>query len=317
MIEIIPNWHPVLVHFTIALLTIAALLFLAAAFAGRNRAVHGIETTANWNLWLGAGLTVLTVAAGLQAAGSITHDDAAHLAMDNHKFWALGTTVLFLLVALWNAWRVRRGHSVGVAFTLAMVIALAGLTATGLRGADLVYRHGLGVMALPQQVADGGHDHESGAEHSHAETDATEGGHAPAVANTPKPISQSRLSPAEAEVVAALTAYHAALTSGDAAAPEAFVLADERFLMIEGKHFNQGWTDYRDNHLKAELADLAKVRFRLSILGIQVDGDLATVSFMFNVLPKSGPEMDFGGGRASASLVRAGDGWKLQQLHTS
>ena len=36
--------------------------------------------------------------------------------------------------------------------------------------------------------------------------------------------------------------------------------------MIEGKHLNQGWTDYRDNHLKAELADLAKVRFRLSIL---------------------------------------------------
>ena len=117
--------------------------------------------------------------------------------------------------------------------------------------------------------------------------------------------------------VAALIAYHAALTSGDIKAPERFVLADERFLMIEGKHFNQGWTDYRDNHLKAELADLAKVRFRLSILGIQVDGDLATVSFMFNVLPKSGPEMDFGGGRASASLVRAGDGWKLQQLHTS
>jgi uncharacterized membrane protein len=316
MIEIIPNWHPLLVHFTIALLTIATLLFLATAFAGRNRPVHGIETTANWNLWLGAGLTVLTVAAGLQAAGSVTHDDAAHLAMENHKLWALGTTTLFLVLALWNAWRVRRGQSAGMAFMFVMVIGLAGLTATGLRGADLVYRHGLGVMALPQ-LSDGEHDHESGAEHSHAESDSPEGGHAPAVATAPEPIDESRLSPAEAEVVAALTAYHAALTSGDITAPEQFVLADERFLMIEGKHFNQGWTDYRDNHLKAELADLAKVRFRLSILGIQLDGDLATVSFMFNVLPKSGPEMDFGSGRASASLVRAGDGWKLQQLHTS
>ena len=95
------------------------------------------------------------------------------------------------------------------------------------------------------------------------------------------------------------------------------MLADERFLMIEGKHLNQGWADYRDNHLRAELGDLAKVRFRLSVLGIQVDDDLATVSFMFNVLPKSGPEMDFGSGRASASLIRTGDGWKLRQLHTS
>ena len=113
MVEIVPNWHPLLVHFTIALLTIATLLFIAAAFAGRNHPVHGIETTANWNLWLGAALTVLTVGAGLQAAGSVTHDDAAHLVMENHKLWALGTTVLFLLLALWNAWRVRRGQSAG------------------------------------------------------------------------------------------------------------------------------------------------------------------------------------------------------------
>ena len=123
--------------------------------------------------------------------------------------------------------------------------------------------------------------------------------------------------PPSAEVVAALTGYHDALTSGELAAPEHFVLADERFMMIEGKHLNQGWADYRDNHLKAELADLAKVRFRLSVLRAQVDGDLATVSFVFNILPKSGPEMDFGSGRATASLIRTSDGWKLQQLHTS
>lgn len=316
MPEIIPNWHPILVHFTIGLLTIAALLFTARALANRNRPVHGMETAANWNLWLGAGLTVLTVAAGLQAAGSVAHDGAAHLAMQNHKLWALGTTALFLLLALWNAWRVRRGQALGLVFPALMLLGLAGLTTTGLRGADLVYRHGLGVMAVPQ-AADGGHDHESGAEHSHGEADASGGGHAPAVAAAPQPVSESQLSPAETAVVAALNAYHAALTSGDLAAPEQYVLADERFLMIEGKHLNQGWADYRDHHLKGELADLAKVRFRLSILGIQVEDDLATVSFIFNVLPKSGPEMDFGSGRASASLVRTGTGWKLRQLHTS
>lgn len=314
MIEIVPNWHPILVHFTIALLTIATLLFTVTAIAGRNHPLHGIETTANWNLWLGAALTLLTIGAGLQAAGSVTHDDAAHLVMENHKFRALATATLFVLLALWNVWRVRRGQRVGLVFTLAMLLGLAGLTGTGLRGADLVYRHGLGVMALPQ-VADEGHHHESAAEHSHAEP--PDGGHAPAGTAPPAPMTGSGLSPAEAEVVAALTAYHVALTSGDATAPEAFVLADERFLMIEGKHINQGWADYRDNHLKPELADLANVRFRLSVLRVHVDGDLATVSFIFNILPRSGPEMDFGSGRASASMVRTGDGWKLQQLHTS
>ena len=88
--------------------------------------------------------------------------------------------------------------------------------------------------------------------------------------------------------------------------------ADERFVMIEGKHVNRGWADYRDNHLKGELADLAKVRFRLSGYQVQMDGGLAAVNFTFNILPKTGPEMDFGSGRATAVLVRTDAGWKLQ-----
>lgn len=131
------------------------------------------------------------------------------------------------------------------------------------------------------------------------------------------PVAEVALSPAEAEVVAVLTGYHDALTAGDATAPEKFVVADERFIMIEGKHVNRGWADYRDDHLKGEVADLAKVRFRLSGFRVQMDGGLAAVSFMFNILPKTGPEMDFGSGRATAVLVRTGGGWKLQLLHTS
>jgi ketosteroid isomerase-like protein len=160
------------------------------------------------------------------------------------------------------------------------------------------------VLSLPQAAGEG-HSHEGGAEHSH------EGGAALA------PMADTALAPEEAEVVAALVAYHDALTTGDAAAPEPFVLADERFVMIEGKHVNRGWADYRDNHLKAELADLAKVRFRLSDYQVQVDGGLAAVNFTFNILPKAGPEMDFGSGRATAVLVRTDSGWKLQELHTS
>jgi uncharacterized membrane protein len=332
MIAIIPNWHPILVHFTIALLAIATLLFVVSAVAGRGRAMPGVEAAANWNLWLGAALTALTIAAGLQAAGSVSHDDAAHLAMEDHKLWALSTAGLFMLLALWNALRVRRAQGVGIAFIALMLVALVGLAGTGLRGADLVFRHGLGVLSLPQVAGpsagqSGGHEHDEGEEHSHDEPAAAAdtgdgasnggGGHAPAGAATAAPMTTPELSPAEAEVVAVLTAYHDALTAGDAAAPEQFVVADERFLMFEGKHVNQGWVEYRDQHLKGELGDLAQVRFRLSGYRVQIDGGLAAVSFIFNVLPKTGPEMDFGSGRATAVLLRTESGWKLQRLHTS
>jgi uncharacterized membrane protein len=317
MVEILPNWHPVFVNFTIALLAVATLLFVVAATAGRGRPLRGIETAANWNLWLGAAITALTIAAGLQAAGSVAHDDAAHVAMENHKFWAFGTAALFVVLALWNVLRVRREQRVGLPFVALMLVALGGLAGTGLRGADLVFGHGLGVQSLPQAAGEG-HSHEGGAEHAHADEPGVDSRGA-------APVADEALSSAEAQVIAALTGYHDALTSGDATAPEKFVLPDERFVMIEGKHVNRGWADYRDHHLKGELADLAKVRFRLSGFQIRMDGGLAAVSFLFNILPKTGPEMDFGSGRGTAVLVRAGPeagsgtdpGWKLQLLHTS
>jgi uncharacterized membrane protein len=305
MVEIIPNWHPILVHFTIALLGIAALLFGVAAIWRGRRWSAGIETAANWNLWLGAAVTALTVAAGLQAAGSVAHDEAAHLAMENHKFWALGTAALFVLLALWNGLRVRRAGPIGFAFVALLAVAAVGLAGTGLRGADLVFRHGVGVLALPEPGGEG-HTHDGEAAHAGQE----DGRGAP-------PAAAAAWSAGESAVIAALTAYHTALTTGNASAPEPYVLTDERFLMIEGEHVNQGWADYRDNHLKGELADLAKVRFRLSGYRIQMNAGLAAVSFNFSILPRTGPERDFGSGRGTAILVRTDSGWKLQQLHTS
>ena len=304
MFEIIPNWHPILVHFTIALLAIATLLFGVAVIGRGRRWSAGVESAANWNLWLGATVTALTIAAGLQAAGSVPHGEAAHLAMENHKFWALSTAALFVLLALWNGLRVRRAAPIGFGFVALMVVAAVGLAGTGLRGADLVFRHGVGVVALSEPGGEG-HTHDGEA----APADHETVGEAPAVG--------AALSPAESEVVAILTAYHDALTAGDPSAPEPYVLTDARFLMIEGEHVNQGWADYRDNHLKGELADLAKVRFRLSGYGIQMNGGLATVSFIFSILPRTGPERDFGSGRGTAVLLRTDAGWKLQQLHTS
>ena len=304
MFEIVPNWHPLLVHFTIALLGIATLLFGTAAIWRGRRWSPGIEAAANWNLWLGAGVTAPTIAAGLQAAQTVAHDEAAHIAMETHKYWALGTATLFVLLALWNGLRVRRSTPVSFGFVALLAVAAVGLAGTGLRGAELVFRHGVGVLALPEAA---------GKKHSHdgekAPTDHQERRETPAAA--------SALSPAESEVVAALTAYHDALTAGNPSAPEPYVLTDARFLMIEGEHVNQGWADYRDNHLKGELADLGQVRFRLSGYRIQMNGGLASVSFSFSILPRTGPERNFGSGRGTAVLVRTDAGWKLQQLHTS
>jgi uncharacterized membrane protein len=312
MMRFVPNWHPILVHFTIALLTTAVLLFVAVVIRGRKRPPGALETVANWNLWIGVGVTALTIAAGLQAEATVPHGEAAHEAMENHEYWALGTAAFFALLAVWNALRVRERKNVNLAFVALMLVGLFALTSTGLRGANLVFNHGVGVKAL-QQTAEAGHSHEAGAgTEEHGQEAAPGGGSA-----APAPPAEVMLSPEETEVVAALQAYHDALTTGDVAAIEAHVLPDDGFMMIEGDHVNHGWSDYRDNHLKGELADLAKVRFRLSDYHVQTNGALAAASFVYNVLPKTGPEQNFGSGRGTAVLVKTDAGWKIRLLHTS
>lgn len=114
-----------------------------------------------------------------------------------------------------------------------------------------------------------------------------------------------------------LISYHQAMTSGDVGQVEKYVVADDSFAMVEGKHTNWGWADYRDNHLTPELAGLSKVEFHLEFKSVHVSGDMAYASFLFRISPKGDPGKDYGSGRATAILVHGPRGWLIQHLHIS
>lgn len=156
MPEILPNWHPIFVHFSIALLSIATLLFVAAALCSKCKAT--LQKAAHVNLWLGAAISIGTVAAGLYAADNVAHDGVTHPLMMDHRNWALGTVALFIALAVWSALRYRKNMPVSAAFVTLMVIATGILATTGYKGGELVYRYGTGVLALPQ-TASQAHDH--------------------------------------------------------------------------------------------------------------------------------------------------------------
>lgn len=143
------------------------------------------------------------------------------------------------------------------------------------------------------------------------------GGQVDASAGPGEPPAPSTWSAQESALIRTLEAYHAALTGGDVSAIETLVVTDDQFVMLEGRHSNWGWQDYRDHHLAGELDDLGKVRFRLSFYRVRVDAALGYATFQYEVLPREGPEMDFGTGFATAVLERTGDQWKIRHLHTS
>ena len=167
MIEVIPNWHPLFVHFPIALLSMAALFFLMLKIIDNHPIKEQVKVFAFWNLWLGTGFAIIAAIAGWFAYNSVAHDTPSHEAMTEHRNWALVTLTVFILISLWSKKYYMQAKEVGIAFVTAMLIGFSLLASTGWHGSEAVYRFGLGVMSLPQIEGEGhAHEHADGEGHS-------------------------------------------------------------------------------------------------------------------------------------------------------
>jgi len=171
MIEIIPNWHPVFVHFTVALLSVGVLLKFGCYFTGSESLREQLRLVARWNLWIGAGFVLLTVLSGVLAYNSVAHDTPSHEAMEAHRNWALVTAAVFLGITAWLILLVRADKARNGVFISLLLVALGLLSVTAWKGGELVYRYGLGVMSLPQADS---HHHEDGVADHHHDEDTTD-----------------------------------------------------------------------------------------------------------------------------------------------
>lgn len=81
MPEIIPNLHPLMVHFPIALVTVSALFHVVASATQVKHFSRNFAILARTLLWLSALSVLPAVFLGWQAYNSVTHDDASHAAM--------------------------------------------------------------------------------------------------------------------------------------------------------------------------------------------------------------------------------------------
>ena len=155
MIEIIPNLHPLAVHFPIAL-SVAALIFTFAArcFAPRPWAQQW-AVVGHWTLWLAALTAVVAAFFGWLAFHSVEHDEAGHVAMLTHRAWALPSVAALLLLAGWDAWRQPAERVNPWWFVVLLAGVVAAISATAWYGAELVYRHGLGVIQPQPLSAEG------------------------------------------------------------------------------------------------------------------------------------------------------------------
>jgi len=144
---IIPNWHPVFVQFTIALLCSVLLFMLLIRLVPNARLHKQWRAAARWNLWLGSFATIFTLISGLHAYETVYPNELARPAMLAHRNWALASCAWLVVVVIWSAWCCNKGRA-GIGFFFAMALLVAMLLSTAWRGAELVYRHGVGVTAV-------------------------------------------------------------------------------------------------------------------------------------------------------------------------
>lgn len=175
MPEIIPNLHPLMVHFPIALITVSAFFHVVAIATRGKHFSRNFAILAHTLLWLSALSVLPAVFLGWQAYNSVTHDGASHAAMLIHRNWALGTSVILIILAGWDVWRNKIDSAPAWWPVVAVIGAWSMVAITAWHGGELVYRHGLGVMPLPVPQDGTGHGHHddspvSGGEHPHADT---------------------------------------------------------------------------------------------------------------------------------------------------
>jgi uncharacterized membrane protein len=144
--KLLPGWHPIVVHFPLALVITATLFLWAARLVSRDSHAETLATVGTWNLCLGALAALFALATGLAATLDLHVGAAAHQSISLHVKWAIFTTLALVLLAVWRGAGNAQESRPSWILMLVLSAATAALIVTGYRGGENVYRYGVGVQ---------------------------------------------------------------------------------------------------------------------------------------------------------------------------
>lgn len=136
-----PDFHPIVVHFPIVFWVTATLLWLYAL-------ARDSQTAWDFGLLMqifGVIAAAVTIATGFLATAKTGHDGPGHDLVHVHRDIMIYTSIYALLVTSLAVWK-RYGSRATKAVLFALSILLVGALIYGAdRGAELVFRYGIGV----------------------------------------------------------------------------------------------------------------------------------------------------------------------------
>jgi uncharacterized membrane protein len=147
---LLPNWapnlHPLVIHFPIALIVVAAFADLIDTLIGRPK---WMGSAATMLFVLGSLSAIVACLTGQQALDTVLMPGMAHPIVQAHRTWAIATAIYFSVLTLIRvsvAFRAPLARRYRVALLVAALVGVAGLQQTAERGGRLVYEQGVGVI---------------------------------------------------------------------------------------------------------------------------------------------------------------------------
>lgn len=148
-----PDFHPMAVHFPIVFWITATALWLYALVRNSQKA---------WDVGLllhvfGVVSAAVTIATGFLATAKTGHDGPGHDLVHVHRDIMIYTSIYALLVTSLAVWK-RYGSRVMKAALFVLALLLVGALVYGAdRGAELVFRYGIGVANETPPPSDHAH----------------------------------------------------------------------------------------------------------------------------------------------------------------
>jgi len=144
-VNLVPGWHPMVVHFPVAL-TLTAGFFLTAAKMARGEPLAAtLATVGTWNLCVAAVATLFALATGLAGVLDLHVGAAARAALSSHVKWAMFTSLALILASVWRGAGSAQQSRPSWLFVAVLAAICIALSATAYLGGENVYRYGIGV----------------------------------------------------------------------------------------------------------------------------------------------------------------------------
>jgi uncharacterized membrane protein len=156
--------HPAIVHFPVALLSIAALFAVVSLLVKKEF----FKEVAFWTLLLGVIGAIAAVLTGLIEEQNLVHSEEIHKLLVKHKFTGFGILILSFSLLTW-VWvrKTKFGKREYILWVLFLVLGTVMIFYQGWVGGRMVFELGAGVKPMEPFLEKAG---ESGQPHEHSNT---------------------------------------------------------------------------------------------------------------------------------------------------